>query len=157
MTVPLQCKHKATRASRASAGEQSPCTLEPQVVPGSALGASAPLGVPVEGQLCAGPQSRQGDLPQPLHNPASMAGDFPGWADMLSPVSNCSLVPVPEWELAPSPPLHCLFPQPSSHGAHGFSSPARSPALSHWLCLAPHIAASSALPPPSYSFRFSLF
>lgn len=84
-------------------------------------------------------------------------GDFPGWADMLSPLSNCSLVHVPEWELAPSPLSHCLFPQSSSHGAHGFSSPSRSPALSHWLCLALRISASSALPSPSYSFSFPFF
>lgn len=100
-------------------------------------------------------------LHQPLPEPASAAeGDFPARADMLSPLSNCSLAqgsPVPERELAPSPPSHCLFPQPSSRGAHSFSSLAPSPALPHQLCLVPRISVSSPLLSPSSSFRFSSF
>lgn len=100
-------------------------------------------------------------LHQLLCEPASEAEtEFPAWADMLSPLSNCSLAQgsrVLERDLAPSPPLHCLFPQPGSRRVHSFSSPASRPAVPRWLCLTPHISALSSLLSPSSSFKFSIF
>lgn len=50
-----------------------PCALEPQVLPGSALGVSAPSGCQSKGSCVQGHRAGRGFLSQPLHDPESMA------------------------------------------------------------------------------------
>lgn len=154
-------KHKApqdTSSQHWKAKSKAPRT--PEVLPGSTLGSSGSQGCTQRGFWPVGWAEGHGVggafLHQPLCEPVSVAeGDFPPWEDTLSPLSSCSLAQgscVPEQELAPSPLLRCLFPQPGSRGAHNFSPPAPSPALPRCLCPTPCVSASSPfLSPPLHS------
>lgn len=157
MTMPLQCKHKATQTSCSSAGEQSPCTLEPQVLPVSALGASAPVGCQWKGSLCRGTEQAGAFCPGPCTTLSPwQETSQPGQTRcLLSLIAALCLSQSGSWLL----PLHRIV---SSH------SPAPTGLTAFPLQLTAQLSLTgSVLPltsqrhllslPPSYSFAFFPF
>lgn len=154
MTVPLQCKHKATQTSRASTGGQSPCALELPVLPASAPGAPAPVrGASQRGAVCRGTEQAVGFCPSPCttlrpwQKETSQAGQT---CCLLSLIAALCMSQSGSWLL----PLHRIV---SSHSPSPTGLTAFPLQLTAQLCLTGSVLPFASqrhllsLPPPIHS------